>query len=166
MALYRANIRWLAVANAVVGIVPCILSIDVASMARAADLSALDLLVRTTIGQTFGSSDPRCNAVDCLVQLAEYFANDYLDFPDRIVGFQELVGNNHLVDNIYGIYGHLSGVLCPAAAVSENEADSVRVQWAHVMAHVACVGLVLDPCRVVGFRIFLAPDSRGREHLF
>ena len=99
-----------------------------------------------------------CNTVDCLVQLVEYFANDYLDFPGRIVGFQELVGNNyHLVD---GICGHLSGVLCPAAAVSENEADSVRVQWAHVMAHVACVGLVLDPCRVVGFRIFLAPDSR------
>ena len=140
-----------------------ILTVDVASMAHAADLSALDWLVRTTIGQTFGSSDPMCNAVDCLVQLAEYFANDYLDFPDRIVGFQELVGNNHLVDNIYG---HLSGVLCPAAAVSENEADNVRVQVAHVMAYVACVGLVLDPCLVVGFWIFLAPDSRGREHLF
>ena len=42
VAEYRANIRWLAVANAVVGVVPCILCIDVASMARAADLSALD----------------------------------------------------------------------------------------------------------------------------
>ena len=92
-AEYRANTRWLAVANAVVGVGPCILSVDVASMARAADLSALDWLVRTTIGQTFGSSDPKYYIVDCLVQLAEYFANDYLDFPDRIVGFQELVGN-------------------------------------------------------------------------
>ena len=70
---------------------------------------------------------------------------------------------NHLVDDIYG---HLSGVLCPVAAVFENEADSVRVQVAHGMVHVVCVGLVLDPCLVVGFRIFLAPDSRGREHLF
>ena len=132
-------------------------------MEHAADLSALDWLVRTTIGQTFDSSDPMCNAVDYLVQLVQYFANDYLDFLDRIVGSQELVGNNHLDDNIYD---HLSGVLCPAAAVSESEADSVRVEVAHVMVHVVCVDLVLDPCRVVGFRIFLDPDSRGCEHLF
>ena len=95
-AEYRANIRWLAVANAEVGVGPCILIVDVASMARAADLSALDWLVRTTIGQTFGSSDPKYYIVDFLVQLAEYFAIDYLDFPYRIVGFRELVYNNHL----------------------------------------------------------------------
>ena len=123
VAEYRANIRWLAVANAVIGVVPCILSIDVASMARAADLSALDRLVHSTIVQILGLTDPMCNIVCHLVQLAEYFAIDYLDFPYRIVGFQELVGNNsHLVDDIDG---HLFGVVYPAAAVSENEADNV-----------------------------------------
>ena len=77
---YRANICWLAVANAVVGVVPCILSIDVASMARAADLSALDRHVHSTIVQILGLTDPMCNIIVChLVQLAEYFAIDYLD---------------------------------------------------------------------------------------
>ena len=96
VAEYRANIRWLAAANAVVGVVPRILSIDVASMARAADLSALDRRVHSTIVQILGLTAPMCNIVCHLVQLAEYFAIDYLDFPYRIVGFRELVYNNHL----------------------------------------------------------------------
>ena len=122
MALYRANIRWLAVANAVVGVVPCILCIDVASMARAADLSALDRRVHSTIVQILGLTAPMCNIVCHLVQLAEYFAIDYLDFPYRIVGFRELVYNNHLVDDIDGL---LFGDVYPAAAGSESEADNV-----------------------------------------
>ena len=122
-AEYRANIRWLAVASVVVDFVLGILADDAASMARAADLSALDRLVHSTIVQILGLTDPMCNIVCHLVQLAEYFAIDYLDFPYRIVGFQELVGNNnHLVDDIDG---HLFGVVYPAAAVSENEADNV-----------------------------------------
>ena len=123
MAVYRANIRLLAAANAVVGFVPCVLSIDVASMARAADLSALDMRVHSTIVQILGLTAPMCNIVCYLVQLAEYVAIDYLDFPYRIVGFRELVGNNsHLVDDIDGL---LFGDVYPAAAGSESEAENV-----------------------------------------
>ena len=36
-------------------------------------------LAVASVASVVGSSDPMCDTVDCLVQLVEYFANDYLD---------------------------------------------------------------------------------------
>ena len=83
---------------------------DFVSMVLAAGLSALAAgqhiwfdalffwgeLVRPTIDQSFCLLDPMYSIADHHIQFVWVYSSDYLAISGRIVGFQDLVGNNHL----------------------------------------------------------------------
>ena len=81
------------------------------------------------------------------------YSNEFV-VSDRIVGFQDHVGNSHLFC-----------VECLLVAETVFEVCIVHGLEDPEMEYVVLVDLVLDLCRVVGFQIGLVfvPDSRGLE---
>ena len=141
---------------------------DAVSRALAADLSALAAgqhiwflsenllceLVRPTIVQIL------CLLVPMHHRSLDYdiwaYSNDSLVISDRIVGFQDRVGNSHLFCVEYLVVAETVFEACIVHGLEVPEMDCL-----------ALVDLAFDLCRVVGFQIGLVfvPGSRGLERL-
>ena len=144
---------------------------DAVSRVLAADMSALAdgqhtlvfaenllcELARPTIARNLCSLVPMYNLVDHDIWLVWVYSNDSLVISDRIVGFQNRVGNSHLFCVEYLL-----------AAEKVIEVCIVHGSEVHEMEYAAFVDLAFDLCRVVGFQIGLVfvLDSQGLEHLF
>ena len=114
-------------------------------------------LARPTIARNLCSLVPMYNLVDHGIWLVWVYSNDSLVISDRIVGFQDRVGNSHLF-----CVGYL------LAAEKVIEVCIVHDAEVHEMEYAALVDLVFDLCRVVGFQIGLVfvLDNQDLEHLF
>ena len=116
----------------------------------------LCVLVRPTIAQNLCSLVPSRHLLVHGIWLVWVDSNDFLVIFDRIVGFQDLVGDNHLFC-----------VGCLLAAEKVIEVCIVHDAEVHEMEFAALVDLVFDLCRVVGFQIGLefVLDNQDLEHL-